>query len=328
MIEALSFEFMRNALLAGLLASLVCGVVGTFVVVNRIVFVSGGIAHAAYGGVGLAFFLGLAPLAGILGFTLAVALVMAAVTLKAKHRADTVIGVLWAVGMALGVILVDLTPGYKADLMSYLFGSILAVPASMLWMMLGVAVLVLLYTGYFYYDLAAMSYDEEFAIIRGIPVKPLYYGLTVLIALSVVMLIQVVGLILVIRPADHCPVHRRTLFRVHARHDGLIHRAQRPVRLRRPVAFIHLRPDLGRLHHHGGRGLLLCVANRGTAVAASFRPGSGKGLTHDFQTCHLQRQWNTRPPWSCAGLAGSQPAGRLVPAGNKMPGRGFPDGRF
>ena len=198
MLDLLGFEFMRNALLAGILASIACGIIGTYVVVNRIVFISGGIAHAAYGGVGLAFFLGLAPIVGILAFSLITALIMAAVSIKAKHRADTIIGVLWAMGMALGVILVDLSPGYNADLMSYLFGSILTVPVSDLWMMLGMNLVIALIVGYFYHDLLAMSFDEEFARVRGIPVRMLYYLLMAMIALCVVMIIQVVGLILVI----------------------------------------------------------------------------------------------------------------------------------
>ncbi|MBW2060491.1 MAG: metal ABC transporter permease [Deltaproteobacteria bacterium] len=198
MLEALSFEFMRNALLAGLLAGITCGIIGTFVVVNRIVFISGGIAHAAYGGVGLAFFLGLSPLVGILGFSLFVSFLMAMISLKTRHRADTVIGVLWAVGMGLGVILIDLTPGYNVDLMSYLFGSILTVPASDLWIMLVINILIILIVGYFYHDLVAMSYDEEFAQVRGVPVRVLYFMLMAMIALSVVMIVQVVGLILVI----------------------------------------------------------------------------------------------------------------------------------
>ena len=152
MLELLQFEFMRNALLAGLLASIACGIIGTFVVVNRIVFLSGGIAHAAYGGIGLAFFFGLPYAVGTLGFALVTAMLMAAVTLKAKHRADTVIGVLWAVGMALGVILLDLKPGYNVDLMSFLFGSILTVPKSDLWLMLALDGVILLTVGYFYHD--------------------------------------------------------------------------------------------------------------------------------------------------------------------------------
>jgi zinc transport system permease protein len=198
MLEALQFEFMRNALMAGLLTSVACGVIGTFVVVNRIVFLSGGIAHAAYGGIGLAFFFGLPFVVGTLGFALLVAMVMAVVTLKARHRSDTIIGVLWAIGMALGVILLDLSPGYNVDLMSFLFGSILAVPTADLWLMLVLNILILLTVGYFYNDFLALSYDEDFAKLRGVRVKLLYFVLLAMVALSVVMIIRIVGLILVI----------------------------------------------------------------------------------------------------------------------------------
>jgi zinc transport system permease protein len=196
--EALQFEFMQNALMAGLLASLICGIMGTLVVVNRIVFLSGGIAHAAYGGIGLAFFLGWPYLLGTVGFALFIALVMAAITLKARHRSDTIIGVLWAVGMALGIILIDLTPGYNVDLMSYLFGSILTVPVSDLWLMLAVGVMIIGVVTYFYNDYLALSYDEEFARIRGVRVGALYFLLIGMLAVSIVMIIRVVGLILVI----------------------------------------------------------------------------------------------------------------------------------
>jgi zinc transport system permease protein len=198
MLEALQYEFMRNALAAGLLASLICGVIGSLVVVNRIVFLSGGIAHAAYGGIGLAFFFGWPYLAGTLGFSLAAAMLMALVTLRARHRADTIIGVLWAVGMAVGVILLDLTPGYNVDLMSYLFGSILTVPGQALWEMAIVAGVNLVIVLGRYPEFLALSYDEEFARIRGVPVRPLYLLMIALIAVSVVVIIRVVGLILVI----------------------------------------------------------------------------------------------------------------------------------
>ncbi len=198
MFEALQFDFMQNALLAGLLTSVICGVIGTLVVVNRIVFLSGGIAHAAYGGIGLAFFCGWPYLLGMLGFALGAAVIMALVTLKMKHRADTVIGVVWAVGMATGIILLDLTPGYNVDLMSYLFGSILTVPSSDLWMMLWVGVLICGVVTFYYNDFLAMSYDEEFAQIRGVPVRFLYLLLIGMIALAIVVIIQIVGLILVI----------------------------------------------------------------------------------------------------------------------------------
>ena len=198
MIEALQLEFMRNALAAGILVSTVCGVIGTLVVVNRIVFLAGGIAHAAYGGIGLAFFMGWPYAAGTTGFSLLAAGAMAAVTLKAKHRADAMVGVIWAVGMAVGVVLLDLTPGYHVDLMSYLFGSILAVPASDLWQMGGIGAVVILVVTWYYNDFLAMSYDDEFARLRNVPVTFLYCLLLGMIAVTVVMIIRVVGLILVI----------------------------------------------------------------------------------------------------------------------------------
>jgi zinc transport system permease protein len=198
MFEALQLEFIRNALAAGILVSLVCGVIGTLVVVNRIVFLAGGIAHAAYGGIGLAFFMGWPYVAGTLGVSVVSAGIMAAVTLKARHRVDAMVGVIWAVGMAIGVILLDLTPGYNADLMSYLFGSILAVPASDLWQMGAIGAGVVITVTFYYNDFLAMSYDDEFARLRRVPVTFLYCLLLVMIALTVVMIIRVVGLILVI----------------------------------------------------------------------------------------------------------------------------------
>ena len=198
MVEALQYDFMQNALLAGLLTSIICGIIGTLVVVNRLAFLSGGIAHSAYGGIGMAFFFGWPYMVGAIGFALVTAMVMAAVTLKVKHRADTIIGVMWAMGMACGILLLDMTPGYNVDLMSYLFGSILSVPQSDLVTMAVIGFGILVLIGYFFRDLLAMSYDEEFAQIRGVPVKRLYFMLIGIVAVTVVMVVQVVGLILVI----------------------------------------------------------------------------------------------------------------------------------
>ncbi len=198
MIEILQFEFMRNALVAGLLASVICGIMGTLVVVNRIVFLSGGIAHAAYGGIGLALYFGWPYMLGTIGFSLIAAMVMAAVSLKARHRADTIIGVIWALGMAVGIIMVDLAPGYNVDLISYLFGSILTVPGSDLAIMMAMGMVIALLVAFYYKDLLALSYDEEFARIRGVPVKGLYFTLIGMLAVTIVLVIQVVGLILVI----------------------------------------------------------------------------------------------------------------------------------
>lgn len=197
-IESLQFEFMRNAVLAAFFASLACGIIGSFVVVNRLVFLAGGIAHAAYGGIGIAFFFGIPYIYGTIGVALAAAFLMTAVAIKAKSRSDTFIGVLWAVGMATGVILLDLTPGYHADLMSYLFGSILAVPSTDIWWMSGLGAATLILTVVYYRDILAISYDDEFAKLRGVPVNLLYFIFIALVAVSIVFVIRVVGLILVI----------------------------------------------------------------------------------------------------------------------------------
>lgn len=198
MLEALQYEFFQNAILAGILVSIAGGIIGSFVVVNRIVFVAGGIAHAAYGGVGLGFFLGFNPVIGALGFSLISAILMGVVQRSKNLRPDTAIGMLWAIGMAIGVILTDLTPGYKAELESYLFGSILAVPTGNLWLMLGIDLLIIVLVAIFYKELLAISFDETFATVRNLPVTQLYLLLMGIIALAVVMMMQVVGLILVI----------------------------------------------------------------------------------------------------------------------------------
>jgi zinc transport system permease protein len=197
-IDALQYEFMRNAVVAALFASMICGIIGSFVVVNRLVFLAGGIAHAAYGGIGIAFFFGIPYIYGTIGVSLAAAFLMTAVAVRAKNRSDTFIGVLWAVGMAMGVILLDLTPGYHADLMSYLFGSILAVPSADIWWMSGLGAVTLAITVFYYRDILAISYDAEFAKLRGVPVNLLYFVFIALVAVSIVFIIRVVGLILVI----------------------------------------------------------------------------------------------------------------------------------
>ncbi len=193
-----SYGFMRNALLAGVLVSIACGIIGTLVVLNRIAFISGGIAHAAYGGVGIAYFLGVDPVLGAVGFSLLSSLAMGLVHRKEGQRADTIIGVMWAIGMAIGIIFLSLSPGYKADLMSYLFGSILAVSTMDLWLMAGIALLSLVFMLLFYWQLLALSFDQTFATVRNVPVGPLYLAMITLIGLTVVIAMRVVGLIMVI----------------------------------------------------------------------------------------------------------------------------------
>ncbi len=198
MIELLQFEFMRNALMAGILASVVCGIIGPYVVVNRIVFVSGGISHAAFGGIGLGYLLGVNPIWGALFFSLASALSIGGVSRWTGLRQDTAIGILWAIGMALGVIFIGLAPGYAPDLFGYLFGNILTVPFSDIIVMLVLCLIIIVMVSLLYKEFLAFSFDEEFATVVGVPVGQLYLLLLCLIALTVVVLIRIVGIILVI----------------------------------------------------------------------------------------------------------------------------------
>lgn len=198
MIDILSLDFVQHALWASLLASLACGIVGSLVVINRQVFMAGGMAHAAYGGVGLAFFLSLPVLPCTLIFTAVAAMLMALLTLHKSLRLDGLIGIMWAAGMALGIILMDLAPGYNVDLMSYLFGSLLAVPTKDLWIMLGMDLIILTLVIFKYKEFLSLSFDPEFARSTGIAVNFLYLIMQVLVAITVVLVMRVTGLVLIV----------------------------------------------------------------------------------------------------------------------------------
>lgn len=198
MLEVLQYEFMQNALIAGLLAAIACGIVGAYVVVKRIIFISGGIAHASFGGIGLGYLIGINPVVGALVFSLASALGIGYITKRTRLPEDTAIGVLWAIGMALGIVFIGLAPGYAPDLFSYLFGNILTVPASDLLLMLILDVAIIGIVIAFYKEFLAISFDEEYGTVVGIPVEALYLLLLCMIALTVVVLLRIVGMILII----------------------------------------------------------------------------------------------------------------------------------
>ncbi len=194
----LQFGFLQKALLGGLLASIGCGIMGSYVVVKRIGFMAGGISHAVLGGMGAALFFGVSPLGGALGAALVAALLIGWISLRWKEREDTLISAVWAVGMAIGIIFISKTPGYNVNLMSYLFGNILMVPQQDVWLMAWMDLVVLAVVWLFYRQFLAVSFDEEFARLRGVPVTAFYLLLLCMVAVTVVLLIQVVGLILVI----------------------------------------------------------------------------------------------------------------------------------
>lgn len=198
MLDILSYDFIQNALFAGIIVSVITAIIGTLVVVNKMVFLSGGIAHSAYGGVGLAIYFGLPMLLSTSLFCVAVTIIIALASYKHRENLDILIGLTWAVGMSFGIILADLTPGYQSDLMGYLFGSLLAVSIEDVYYMASLLFIILLIVIVFYRDILAVSYDSEYANLRGVKTKFFYTLILVLSSLAIVISIKVVGLILVI----------------------------------------------------------------------------------------------------------------------------------
>ncbi len=190
--------FLQTAVVTALLASIGCGIMGTYVVVKRIAFLAGGIAHSVLGGMGAAVYFGFEPLHGALPAAIAAALLIGWVRLRWRAQEDTLISALWAIGMAVGVLFIAKAPGYQADLMSYLFGNILLVPPESLWFMVALDLLLLTIVAAYHRQFLAVVFDEEFARLRGVPVAFFYLLLLVLVAVTVVLLIQIVGLILVL----------------------------------------------------------------------------------------------------------------------------------
>jgi zinc transport system permease protein len=204
-IDAYELTFLQYALAAAILTSIACGLVGSFVVVRRISYLAGAIAHCVLGGIGAARYLNvvygvtwITPFTGALFAALLAAMVTGYVTLRLKEREDSVISVIWASGMALGILFVAVTPGYKEDLMGYLFGNILLVSSGDLWAMVLLDFFIMSVIWLYYPQFIAVCFDQEFARIRGVKVEFYYMLLLVLTALTVVMLISVVGIVLVI----------------------------------------------------------------------------------------------------------------------------------
>jgi len=196
--------FLRYALAAGLLAGVAFGVIGSYVVVKRISYLAGSIAHCVLGGIGAALYLQQAhgaawadPMLGALAAALAGALIIGLVSIYAHEREDTVISALWVLGMATGILLIAKTPGYT-DPMSYLFGNILMITSSDVWIILTLDTIIMVVSMLFYNRLQAVCFDEEFARLRGLNTRALYLLLLGLTALTIVLLVRIVGIIMVI----------------------------------------------------------------------------------------------------------------------------------
>lgn len=192
------YRFFDNALLAALLASIICGIIGSYIVAKRMVFISGGITHASFGGIGIAYFMGLNPVLGAAVFSVMAAIGIEWVSTKSNIREDSAIGILWSFGMAVGIIFIFITPGYAPNLMSYLFGSILTVSSLDLWMLGGLALVLIIVFTLFYHLILFIAYDEEYARSHKAPVNLIKYLMISLVALTIVLNIRLVGIILVI----------------------------------------------------------------------------------------------------------------------------------
>jgi zinc transport system permease protein len=192
------YDFIIKGLLGAVFASITAGLAGTYVVSRRMVFLSGGITHSSFGGIGIGYFLGINPIVGAAVFGILSALGVEYLSVKQKIREDSAIGILWAFGMAIGIIFIYLTPGYSPNLMSYLFGSILTVSNADIIALGIMSAVLILYFGIFYRTILYISFDEVFARTYSSYVNVFKYVTTSLIALTIVLNIRMAGVVLVI----------------------------------------------------------------------------------------------------------------------------------
>ncbi|MDR0844824.1 MAG: metal ABC transporter permease [Tannerella sp.] len=194
--DILQYTFFRNALWGSLFMSIACGMVGTYVVSRRLVFISGGITHASFGGIGLGFFLKVNPFLAALGFAVLSAFGVEWVSKSHQVREDSAIAVVWSLGMAIGAIFIVLTPGYAPNLSSYLFGNILTISQTdIFWAALFVVITGIVFS-LFYREIVYSAFDRDFAMTQHVPVKALEYMMTLFIAVTIVLSIRLVGIML------------------------------------------------------------------------------------------------------------------------------------
>lgn len=199
MIEAImNYAFMRNAIIAAILASVVTGIIGTIAIEKKLISMSGGIAHASFGGIGLGYLLGFEPIWGGIAFALGSSALICKLPKNSKMKADTMTGVLWSFGMALGILFISLAPGYMPDMTSYLFGDILSVSTSSMMYMAVFTVVVSVLFIMLYNHLIMYLFDEMYATARGINTKLLGWIVYIMIPVGIIVLIKIVGIILTI----------------------------------------------------------------------------------------------------------------------------------
>ncbi|WP_129597460.1 metal ABC transporter permease [Anaerophilus nitritogenes] len=196
--EIFRYQFLQHAILSAIFASIACGIIGTIITEKNLIMMSGGIAHTAFGGIGMGYFIGIEPIFGALVFSIVAALGVNKIHKKTHTGEDILVGMFWSLGMALGILFIWLTPGYPPELSSYLFGDILTVSKMDLYMMIIVNVMIVGIVGGYFQQFKAYLFDEEFAAVIGMKTSYLEKIVFILIALTIVILIRVVGIILII----------------------------------------------------------------------------------------------------------------------------------
>lgn len=197
-LELFNYAFFRNALLGSLFASIAVGIIGTYVVSRRLVFISGGITHASFGGLGIGFFFGLNPIFSAMAFSVFSAFGIKWLSDKQGVREDSAIAVFWSLGMAVGIILTFLTPGYAPNLSEYLFGNILTITKTDIWSLVLLSVVLSLFFTVYYRDIVSVSFDAQFAKTRRVSIRFIEYAMMLFIAVTIVLSIRLVGIVLLL----------------------------------------------------------------------------------------------------------------------------------
>ncbi len=198
MLELLKYDFFQNALFSTIFIGISCGLIGTYIVAKRMVFISGGITHASFGGLGLAYYLGISPMLGATVFSLLSILGIWSLSENKKFREDSLIGIFWSAGMAIGILFIYLTPGYAPNLMSYLFGNILTVTSGQILLSALLCVLIILFFLKFFRPLFYIAFDKEYSLTHHVHINAIDISITILIAICIVLCLKLAGIILVI----------------------------------------------------------------------------------------------------------------------------------
>lgn len=198
LLEILEYQFITHAIWAVLLTSVISGIVGTYIVTRRMVFVGGGITHASFGGIGMAYYYGLPPFMGAALFAMASALGIEWMSIKGKVREDSAIAILWSLGMAVGILFMFLTPGYAPNLMGFLFGDILTVKTTDLYWLLALLIFLVAAMALFYRPVLYTAFDADFSAVNRYPVKTIRFIISAIVSIAIVLAIKVTGIILVL----------------------------------------------------------------------------------------------------------------------------------